>query len=128
MPVNELRILEIAKKLSSTCKRVTFINEEYFAVDPKLIKDVNGIKVVLEGFLEEKPVVRTMSNESVWGTGHAKDDHSHITVLKVHGVTVHFPGVATLRMDEPVIVYGRVRGDIVQAKAIETYNAVFLRG
>jgi hypothetical protein len=128
LPGNEMKILEITKKLNGTCKRVNFMNEEYFAVDPKLIKDVSGIKVVLEGFLDEKPIVRTMSDESVWGTGFAKDDHGHLTVLKIRGVTVHFPGVANLKMDEPVVVYGKTRGEIVLAKAIETYNAIFVRG
>lgn len=97
-------------------KRVKLGHHYYYVVTPgELNGKLRGKNIVLEGEIEDKPVVEFLPMELP----------SWRTTFRIHGIRVDFAGSPCIGKGDMVKVYGRFLGDAIIATAIETERALF---
>ncbi|AEH25059.1 hypothetical protein [Pyrococcus yayanosii] len=99
-------------------KRVKLGHHYYYIVTSEDLRagGFRGKNVVLEGEVEDKPIVEFLPMELP----------SYRTTFRLGGFRVEFSGTPFIRMGERVKVYGRFVGDAIIAKAIETEGAIYV--
>ncbi|WP_297521320.1 GTP-binding protein [Thermococcus sp.] len=98
-------------------KRIRLGHHYYYAVAPEELTSGNlrGKNVVIEGIVEDKPLVEFLPMELP----------SWRTTFKIHGIRIDFAGSPCIGKGERVRVYGRFLGDAIIATAVETDKAIF---
>ncbi len=101
--------------------------ERYYEVKPSDIGKLDGVKVKFKGAVLSKPRIMTFTAGWPWSISSRliEYDHGHMTVLNVSGVEVRFKGIAVLRVNDEVTVYGVVKSGFVEARIIESSDAIF---
>ncbi|AMQ18355.1 hypothetical protein [Thermococcus peptonophilus] len=98
-------------------KRVKLGHHYYYVVTPDDLstRKFRGKNIVLEGVVEDKPLVEFLPMELP----------SWRTTFRLHGFSVEFAGSPCVGKGDTVKVYGRFVGDGIIATAIETERAIF---
>lgn len=100
-------------------RRIKLGHHYYYVVTPEDLssseRKLRGKNVVLEGVIEDKPIIEFLPMELP----------SWRTTFKLHGLAVEFSGSPCVGKGERVKVYGRFVGDGIIATAIETETALF---
>ncbi|ACJ16704.1 hypothetical protein, conserved [Thermococcus onnurineus NA1] len=99
-------------------KRMKLGHHYYYivTVDELHARGFRGKNVVIEGTIEDKPLIEFLPMELP----------GYRATFKVSGIRVEFSGSPCLGKGEWVRVYGRFLGDCIMASAIETEKAVFI--
>ncbi|WP_297065259.1 GTP-binding protein [Thermococcus sp.] len=98
-------------------KRVKLGHHYYYSLTPDELKTggFRGKNVVIEGIVEDKPLVEFLPMELP----------SWRTTFRIHGIRIDFAGSPCIGKGDRVKVYGRFLGDAIIATAVETDKAIF---
>ncbi|AFK22258.1 hypothetical protein [Pyrococcus sp. ST04] len=99
-------------------RRIKLGHHYYYIVTPEELMNgkYKGKNVVIEGEIEEKPVIEFLPMELP----------SYRTIFRILGFKVEFSGTPSVRAGERVKVYGVFVGDGIIARAIETEGAIYI--
>ena len=99
-------------------KRIKFDHHYYYIVTSEDLTNpkMRGKNVVLEGKIEDKPIVEFLPMELP----------SYRTIFHINGLKIEFSGTPYLGRGDIVRVYGRFIGHGIVAKAMETEKILYV--
>ncbi len=102
------------------------------------LKEKRGTRVVVEGVVKGKVVIEVKSAGWPWSISSRliEKDHYHVTRFNLNGIQVIYFGIAPLRGNERVRVYGKIETEaehgrvckVIYAERIEVDNIVYTLG
>lgn len=102
------------------------------------LREERGVRVVVEGVVKGKVVIEVKAAGWPWSISSRfiEKDHYHVTRFNLDGIQVIYFGIAPLRGDENVRVYGRIEVEedygrickVIYAERIEVDNIVYTLG
>lgn len=120
----------IFRRKSYPYPKVRYRDRDYYVINITKLNELIGENVKVEGYIKDKVKMITHKAGLPWSLESRviEKDHYHTTYFNLEGgVVVEFRGIALLRSNEHVVIYGKVVGrNTIEAHAIETENAIYV--